>query len=72
MSFVDILSLKSLLCFEELLRKVHFQHFDEKHGKSFVTNKMIDNVIDNIGPDVAETMIKFGVDKVYVDGLYGN
>jgi len=24
---------------------------------------MIDNVIDNIGPDVAETMIKFGVDK---------
>ena len=41
----------------------HFQHFDEKHGKSFVTNKMIDNVIDNIGPDVAETMIKFGVDK---------
>ena len=54
---------EELTMLRRIVKKVHFQHFDEKHGKSFVTNKMIDNVIDNIGPDVAETMIKFGVDK---------
>jgi len=28
-----------------------------------VTNYMVDNIIDNIGPEVAENMIKLGVDK---------
>jgi len=46
-----------------IVKKVHFQHVDEKHGKMFVTNYMLDQVIDNIGPDVAECMIKVGVDK---------
>ncbi len=46
-----------------IVKKVHFKHFDEKHGASYVTNYMLDNVIDNIGPDVAECMIKAGVDK---------
>ena len=54
---------EELTMLRRIVKKVHFQHFDEKYGKSFVTNKMLDNVIDNIGPDVAETMIKFGVDK---------
>ena len=54
---------EELTMLRRIVKKVHFQHFDVKHGKSFVTNKMIDYVIDNIGPDVAETMIKFGVDK---------
>lgn len=46
-----------------IVKKVHFKHFDEKHGKSFVSNKMLDNVIENIGPEVVEKMIKSGVDK---------
>jgi hypothetical protein len=46
-----------------IVKRVHFQHFDEKHGASYVTNYMLDNVIDNIGPDVAECMIKTGVDQ---------
>ena len=54
---------EELTMLRRIVKKVHFQHFDKKHGKSFVTNTMVDNVIDNIGPDVAETMIKFGVDK---------
>tara|TARA_R100001463_G_scaffold86572_1_gene141428 strand:- start:306 stop:506 length:201 start_codon:yes stop_codon:yes gene_type:complete len=62
-SFVDMLKPEELTMLRRIVKKVHFQHFDKKHGKSFVTNTMVDNVIDNIGPDVAETMIKFGVDK---------
>ena len=46
-----------------LVKEIHFQYFDEKHGASFVTNKMLDNVIENIGPEVAEAMIRTGVDK---------
>lgn len=46
-----------------IVKKVHFQHFDEKHGASFVTNKMLDQMIDSIGPEIVERMIKFGVDK---------
>lgn len=63
MSFVDTLKPEELTMLRRIVKKVHFQHFDEKHGNSFVTNYMLDNVIDNIGPDVAECMIKAGVDK---------
>ena len=63
MSFVNTLKTEELTMLRRIVKKVHFQHFDRKHGKSFVTNTMIDGVIDNIGPDVAEAMIKAGVDK---------
>ena len=63
MSFVDMLKPEELRMLRGIVKKIHFQHFDKKHGASFVTNKMIDGVIDNIGPDVAEAMIKIGVDK---------
>lgn len=46
-----------------VVKRVHFQHFDEKHGKSFVTNSMLDNIIENIGPEVVEKMIRSGVDQ---------
>ena len=46
-----------------LVKEIHFQYFDQKHGKSFVTNKMLDNVIENIGAEAAEKMIRSGVDK---------
>lgn len=63
MSFVDTLKPEELRMLRGIVKKIHFQHVDEKHGKMFVTNYMLDQVIDNIGPDVAECMIKVGVDK---------
>jgi len=46
-----------------IVKNIHFQYFDQKHGKSFVTDRMLDNVIENIGPEAAEKMIKSGVDQ---------
>ena len=63
MSFVNTLKPEELRMLRGIVKKVHFQHVDEKHGKMFVTNYMLEQVIDNIGPDVAECMIKVGVDK---------
>jgi hypothetical protein len=63
MSFVKSLKQEELTMLRRLVKKVHFQYFDEKHGRSFVTNKMLDQMIDSIGPEVAEHMIKFGVDR---------
>ena len=54
MSFVNSLKPEELRLLRGIVKGIHFQHFDEKHGKMFVTNYMIDQVIDNIGPDVAE------------------
>jgi hypothetical protein len=34
-----------------------------KQSKSFVTDKECDKLIESIGPEVVERMIKFGVDK---------
>jgi hypothetical protein len=63
MSFVKSLKQEELTMLRKLVKKIHFQYFDEKHGRSFVTNKMLDQMIDNIGPEIVERMIKFGVDK---------
>lgn len=63
MSFVKSLKQEELTMLRRLVKKVHFQYFDEKHGSSFVTNKMLDQMIDSIGPEIVERMIKFGVDK---------
>ena len=63
MSFINTLKPEEHRMLRQLVRKIHFQYFDEKHTASFITNKMLDNVIENIGPEVAETMIRTGVDK---------
>lgn len=63
MSFTKTLKQEELSMLRGIVKKVHFQHFDEKHGASFVTNKMLDQMIDSIGPEIVERMIKFGVDK---------
>lgn len=63
MSFVNTLKQEDLRLLRNIVRKEHFKFFDKKHGSSFVTNYMVDNIIDNIGPEVAENMIKLGVDK---------
>ena len=61
--FKNTLKTEELTMLRRIVKGVHFQYFDKKHGKSFVTNKMLDNVIENIGPEAVEKMIKSGVDK---------
>lgn len=63
MSFVNTLKPEELTMLRRIVKNIHFQYFDQKHGKSFVTNKMLDNVIENIGPEAAEKIIRAGVDK---------
>ena len=63
MSFVNTLKQEELTMLRRIVKNIHFQYFDAKHGASFVTNKMIDNVIENIGAEAAEKMIRLGVDK---------
>lgn len=63
MSFINTLKQEELTMLRRIVKSIHFQYFDEKHGKSYVTNKMLDNVIENIGPEAAEKMIRRGVDK---------
>lgn len=63
MSFVNTLKQEELTMLRRIVKSIHFQYFDQKHGKSFVTNKMLDNIIENIGAEAAEKMIRSGVDK---------
>ena len=43
----------------QVVKKVHLQH----HPEEFCTNTEADKVINTIGPEVVERMIKFGVDN---------
>lgn len=63
MSFANTLKQEELNLLRNIVRKVHFQWVEKKHGKNFVTNNELDKMIDSIGPEVAERMIKFGVDR---------
>ena len=51
-SFVNTLKQEELTMLRRIVKNIHFQYFDQKHGASFVTNKMIDNVIENIGAEM--------------------
>jgi hypothetical protein len=46
-----------------IVRKVHFAHVEAKHGKGFIGDHECDKLIDSLGPEIAERMIRFGVDK---------
>ncbi len=43
-----------------IVRKVHLAHVD---AKGLATDEQCDKLIESIGPEVVERMIKFGVDK---------
>jgi len=43
----------------QVVKKVHLIH----HPKEFCTDTEADKVINTIGPEVVERMIKFGVDN---------
>jgi len=63
MSFVGTLKPAELRMLRGIVRKTEFAHVEARHGKSFVTDVECDKLIDSIGPEVVERMIKFGVDK---------
>tara|TARA_B100000035_G_C20761098_1_gene448346 strand:+ start:450 stop:650 length:201 start_codon:yes stop_codon:yes gene_type:complete len=63
LSFINTLKPEEHRMLRRMVKEIHFQYFDEKHTKSFVTNSMLDNVIENIGQEVAESMIRTGVQK---------
>ena len=46
-----------------IVRKTEFAYVEAKHGKSVVTDQECDKLIESIGPEGVQRMIKFGVDK---------
>lgn len=63
LSFIGTVKPAELDMLRKIVRKVHFAHVEAKHGKNFITDKECDKLIESIGPEVAERMIRFGIDK---------
>jgi len=59
MSFLSSLTEQDLNLLRGIVRKVHLVHVP----KDFATNIECDKLIESLGPEVAERMIRFGVDK---------
>lgn len=59
-SFISTLSQQDLDLLRGIVRKVHLANVE---AKGLATNQQCDMLIESIGPEVAERMIKFGVDK---------
>jgi hypothetical protein len=59
MSFTQTLSKHERDLLRRVVKKVHMQH----HPKDFQTNYEADKIIDTIGPEVVERMLKFAVDR---------
>jgi translation initiation factor 2 beta subunit (eIF-2beta)/eIF-5 len=54
---------EELVLLRGIVRKTHLASVVAKHGVHFVTDKECDKMIESIGPEVVERMIRFGVDK---------
>jgi len=65
MSFISTLSQQDLNLLRGIVRKVHLREVVRKFGPNHigVSDQECDKLIENIGPEVAERMIRFGVDK---------
>jgi|TARA_Y100001972_G_scaffold113564_1_gene148396 hypothetical protein len=63
MSFINTLKPEEHRMLRQLVRKIHFQYFDEKHTASFITNKMLDSFIEAQGQETIEKLLKAGTDK---------
>ena len=61
MSFLSTLKEEERILLRGIVRKVHLSSVVAKHG--FVTDRECDKLIESIGPEVVERMIKFGVDR---------
>ena len=65
MSFLSTLKPEELGLLRGIVRKVNFAEVVKKFGPNHpaVTDRECDRLIDSIGPEVVERMIRFGVDK---------
>ena len=65
MNFLSTLKREELELLRGIVRKTHLAHVGAKFGPNHpgVSNKECDKLIESIGPEVAERMIKFGVDR---------
>jgi len=63
MSFLNPLKPEGHRTLRQMVRNLHYQYFDEKHGASFITNKMLDNIIEVQGREAIEKLLKAGIDK---------
>jgi len=59
-SFISTLSQQDLNLLRGIVRKTHLVHVEAKVG---VSDRECDKLIESIGPEVVERMIRFGVDK---------
>lgn len=64
-SFIATLKAQELELLRGIVRKVHFAEVVKKFGPNHpaVTDRECDRLIESIGPEVVERMIRFGVDK---------
>jgi|TARA_R110000803_G_scaffold187324_1_gene249726 hypothetical protein len=65
MSFLSTLPSQDLDLLRGIVRKVHLVEIIKKFGPNHVgvSNHECDKLIENIGPEIAERMIRFGADK---------
>jgi hypothetical protein len=65
MSFISTIKPEELEMLRGIVRKVHLREVVKKFGYNHnaVSDKECDKLIESIGPEVVQRMIKFGVDK---------
>ncbi len=56
MSFLHTLKVEERRILREVVKRVHLKH----HPKEFCTNREADKVIETIGPEVVEKLIRVG------------
>lgn len=59
MSFIHTISKQDLSLLRGIVRKVHLAYVPHDSA----TDKECDKLIESLGPEIAERMIRFGVDK---------
>ena len=65
MSFLSTLKQEEISLLRGIVRKTHLAHVMKKHGPNHigVSDNECDKLIETIGPEIAERMVRFGVDK---------
>lgn len=58
-SFIATLKTNELAMLRGIVKRVHLAHVPD----SFATDKECDKLIESLGPEIVERMIRFGVDK---------
>jgi hypothetical protein len=58
-SFISTITTQDLTLLRGIVRKVHLRHVPKQHA----TDKECDKLIESLGPEIVERMIRFGVDK---------